>query len=114
MKSTLGPIDLALIALYAAFLLGLTVRMLGMARRPALEYLMMGRRLTLPSFVATLVTTWYGGILGVGEFTFRYGIANWLVFGVPYYVGAALFAIVIARRARRSELTSVPDQLAHA
>jgi len=113
-KSTLGPIDLALIALYAAFLLGLTVRMLGMARRPALEYLMMGRRLTLPSFVATLVTTWYGGILGVGEFTFRYGIANWLVFGVPYYVGAALFAIVIARRARRSELTSVPDQLAHA
>ena len=114
MRSTLGPIDLALIALYAAFLLWLTFRMLGVARRPAVEYLVMGRRLSLPSFVATLVTTWYGGILGVGEFTFRYGIANWIVFGVPYYVGAALFAIVIARRARRSQLYSVPDQLAHA
>ena len=32
MRSTLGPIDLALIALYAAFLLGLTVRMIGVAR----------------------------------------------------------------------------------
>jgi len=110
----LGPIDLALIALYAAFLLALTVRMFGVARGPVVDYLVMGRRLSLPSFVATLVTTWYGGILGIGEFTFRYGISNWLVFGVPYYLGAALFAIVIARRARRSQLYSVPDQLAHA
>ena len=114
MTSTLGTIDLALIGLYAAFLIALTFRMLGVARRPAVEYLVMGRRLSLPSFVATLVTTWYGGILGVGEFTFRYGVANWLVFGVPYYVGAALFAIVIARRARRSQFYTVPDQLAHA
>ena len=114
MRATLGPIDLALIALYAAFLLGLTVRMFGVARGPVVDYLVMGRRLSLPSFVATLVTTWYGGILGIGEFTFRYGISNWLVFGVPYYLGAALFAIVIARRARRSQFYTVPDQLAHA
>jgi solute:Na+ symporter, SSS family len=72
----------------------------------------MGRRLALPSFVATLVTTWYGGILGVGEFTYRYGISNWLVFGVPYYLGAALFALFVAHHARRSRLYSVPDQLA--
>jgi len=71
----------------------------------------MGRRLTLPSFVMTLVATWYGGVLGVGEYSYRYGISNWLVFGVPYYVGAALFALFIAKRARRSRLTSVPDQL---
>ena len=75
------------------------------------EYLVMGRRLTLPSFVMTLVATWYGGVLGVGEYSYRYGISNWLVFGVPYYVGAALFALFIAKRARRSRLTSVPDQL---
>lgn len=72
----------------------------------------MGRRLALPSFVATLVTTWYGGVLGVGEFTYRYGISNWLVFGVPYYLGAALFALLVARLARRSRLYTVPDQLA--
>ena len=27
-----------------------------------LDYLIMGRRLTLPLFVGTLVATWYGGI----------------------------------------------------
>ena len=74
----------------------------------------MGRRLALPSFVATLVTTWYGGILGVGEFTYRYGISNWLVFGLPYYLGAALFALLVARLARRSRYYTVPDQLAAA
>ena len=71
----------------------------------------MGRSLALPSFVATLVSTWYGGVLGVGEYSYRYGISNWLVFGVPYYLGAMLFAMFFARRARRSELYTVPDQL---
>ena len=75
------------------------------------EYLVMGRRLTRPSFVMTLVSTWYGGVLGVGEFSYRYGVSNWLVFGLPYYVGAALFALFIAKRARASRLYSVPDQL---
>jgi SSS family solute:Na+ symporter len=90
------------------------VRLFGTARRDTAEYLVMGRRLALPSFVATLVSTWYGGVLGVGEYSYRYGISNWLVFGVPYYIGAALFALVLARRARRSELYTVPDQLARA
>jgi SSS family solute:Na+ symporter len=87
------------------------VRLFGVARRGPVEYLVMGRTLALPSFVATLVSTWYGGVLGVGEYSYRYGISNWLVFGVPYYLGAALFAIFFARRARRSELYTVPDQL---
>jgi SSS family solute:Na+ symporter len=87
------------------------VRLFGVARRGPVEYLLMGRTLALPSFVATLVSTWYGGVLGVGEYSYRYGLSNWIVFGVPYYLGAALFAIFFARRARRSELFTVPDQL---
>jgi SSS family solute:Na+ symporter len=87
------------------------VRLFGVARRGPVEYLVMGRALALPSFVATLVSTWYGGVLGVGEYSYRYGLSNWIVFGVPYYIGAALFAAFFARRARRSELLSVPDQL---
>ena len=110
----LHPVDLALIGAYACFLAYVALRYFGVVRRDTAEYLAMGRRLALPSFVATLVTTWYGGILGVGEFTYRYGIANWLVFGVPYYVGAAIFALFIARRARRSAHYTVPDQLAAA
>jgi len=111
---TLGAVDLALIGLYFAFLVGLAFRFFGVAKKDAAEYLVMGRRLALPSFVATLVTTWYGGILGVGEFTYRYGISNWLVFGLPYYLGAALFALLVARLARRSRYYTVPDQLASA
>jgi len=107
----MAPIDLALLGAYALFLILLGIRLAGVARRSTADYLVMGRRLTLPSFVATLVTTWYGGVLGVGEFSFRYGISNWLVFGVPYYVGAVLFALFLARRARRTNLYTVPDVL---
>ena len=46
----------------------------------------------------TLVSTWYGGILGVGEFSYRYGISNWVIQGVPYYVFALFFAFLLAKR----------------
>lgn len=76
-----------------------------------LEYLLAGRRLTTLPFVATLVATWYGGVLGVGEYSYRYGISNWLAMGVPYYLAALLFAFGLARRARSSAALSIPDQL---
>ncbi len=74
------------------------------------DFLVGGRQLTLPAFVATLVTTWYGGILGVGEFTYRYGLSNWVVFGLPYYLFAIMFALFLAPRIRQSNLLSIPDQ----
>ncbi len=75
------------------------------------EYLVAGRSLTLPIFVATLVSTWYGGILGVGEFSYRYGISNWFIFGVPYYFFAILFAIFLAPRVHKAKLHTIPDKL---
>jgi SSS family solute:Na+ symporter len=110
---TRSALDWALIAAYFVALAAVWLR--GFRSRPSTEdYLVAGRRVTLPAFVATLVATWYGGILGVGEFTWRHGVANWLVFGAPYYLGAALFALALARRARRSELLSIPDLLERA
>ena len=107
------PLDGALILIYFIALAFVWFRTFG--TRPTTEdYLVAGRRVTLPAFVATLVATWYGGILGVGEYTWRYGVANWLVFGVPYYLGAALFAVFLAKRARTSELLSLPDLLERA
>ena len=73
------------------------------------EFLLSGRSLTLPAFVATLVTTWYGGILGVGEFTYTYGVSVWFVFGLPYYLFALLFAFTLAGRIRTSDIYSIPD-----
>ncbi|MDW8290753.1 MAG: sodium:solute symporter family protein [Armatimonadota bacterium] len=76
----------------------------------ATGYLVAGRTLTLPAFVATLVATWYGGILGVGEFSYSYGVSNWVVFGLPYYVFALLFAWWLAPRVREAELYTIPDR----
>lgn len=98
----------------SAYLLYLLYAVLRVARRPAagaVDYLVAGRRLTLPAFVASLVSTWYGGILGVGEYAWRNGVSNWLVFGLPYYLYAGVFAFLLAARARRSRLLSVPDLL---
>lgn len=99
------------IALYAAAVLivAWTSR-----RGSVLDYLLAGRRLTTPAFVATLVATWYGGVLGVGEYSYRFGISNWLVFGVPYYLAALAFAVFLAGRVRASAALSIPEQLADA
>jgi len=75
------------------------------------EYLLSSRSLSIPAFVATLVSTWYGGILGVGEFTFRYGISSWVIFGLPYYFFALIFALFIAPKVRRAHNYSIPDML---
>lgn len=75
------------------------------------DFLLAGRRLTLPAFVVTLVATWYGGVLGVGENSYLHGLSNWLVLGLPYYLGAALFAVLFARRARETGEYTIPDVL---
>ena len=107
----LHPVDFFIILLYIAFVLFLGFRRKKSKASSSEDYLLAGRRLTLPSFVATLVSTWYGGILGVGEYSYLYGISNWLVFGVPYYLAAVIFALFLAKRARRSEIYTIPHQL---
>lgn len=110
----MSPLDYALLLLYLLALLYLGFRRSRGADKNLEEYVLSGRRLTLPAFVATLVTTWYGGILGVGEFSYSYGVSNWLVFGAPYYVYAIIFAFFLAGRARREKLLTIPEQLERA
>ena len=45
------------------------------------SFLFAGRRLTIPALVATLVSTWYGGILEIGRFSYENGIITWIIFG---------------------------------
>ena len=102
---------MAAIAVYALFLVYALWRLFRPSAVGEKEYLLAGRSLTLPAFVATTVSTWYGGILGVGEYSYSHGISNWVVFGVPYYLYALIFALFLAHRARRSPVLTVPDQL---
>ena len=107
----MNTLALALVVIYAIALLALSA---GQSGSGGVDYLLAGRRLTLPAFVATLVTTWYGGILGIGEYAWRFGISTWLVFGVPYYLAALLFAFWLAPRLRRTGAITIPDLLVNA
>ena len=75
------------------------------------DYLLSGRKLKLFTFVLINVSTWYGGILGVGEFTYRYGLVSWFTQGFPYYIFAFLFGIFFAKKIREASLFTIPDKL---
>jgi solute:Na+ symporter, SSS family len=108
---TFSFIDILLILLYFAAVLFVGYRSARRKKTETDEYLLASRSLTLPVFVATLVSTWYGGILGVGEYSYQYGISNWVVFGVPYYFFAIVFALFLAKKARGTNLRTIPDRL---
>ncbi|MCS5614510.1 MAG: sodium:solute symporter family protein, partial [Candidatus Marinimicrobia bacterium] len=85
-------LDILVLGVYAAALVIIGFIRSGSSRSNSEEYLLMGRRLSLPGFVATLVTTWYGGILGLGENTYLYGVQTWFIFALPYYIFGLIFA----------------------
>lgn len=75
------------------------------------DYVLASRALTLPQFVATLVPTFYGGVLGVGEFTWTSGLSNWTVMALPYYLFAAVYALFLAERVRLQPGMTIADHL---
>ncbi len=107
---TLSVADQVIILVY--FLAVLAIGFLANRKSSnAADFLLAGRSLTLPLFVMTLVSTWYGGILGVGEFSYLYGVSNWFVQGVPYYFFAVLFAVLLAGKIRATNFVTIPDKL---
>jgi solute:Na+ symporter, SSS family len=75
------------------------------------DYLIAGRSLSLGAFIATLVSTFYGGILGVGEFTYRSGLVSWFTQGFFYYIFAVIYAFFLAPKIRKNSQYTLPDQL---
>lgn len=75
----------------------------------AIEHLLMGRRLTLPLFVATLVSTWYGGIFGVASIAFDSGIFNFITQGVFWYATYLIFAFYLIKKIRKTNALTLPD-----
>jgi SSS family solute:Na+ symporter len=110
----LSIIDITIILIY--FLVILFVGFKAKIKKQSINeenYLLAGRKITLPFFVASLVATWYGNILGIGEFVYRSGIVAWICFGVPYYISAFLFAIFIASKIRNLGFNSIPEQISN-
>ena len=106
-------LDILVLGVYATALVIIGFIRSGSSRSNPEEYLLMGRRLSLPGFVATLVTTWYGGILGLGENTYLYGVQTWFIFALPYYIFGLIFALLLAKRISIAKFISIPDHFHH-
>lgn len=76
-----------------------------------LDLILMGRQLTLPLFIATLVATWYGGIFGVTEIAFNHGIYNFLTQGVFWYIAYLVFAFFLINRIARFKSLTLPHMV---
>jgi len=74
-----------------------------------LEYLLMGRQLTLPLFVTTLVATWYGNIFGVTQIAFEQGIYNLFTQGIFWYITYIIFALFIVKKIRQYNVITLPE-----
>ena len=72
------------------------------------DYIFSGRKLTIPALVATLVTTWYGGINEIGNQTIQNGIVVWVYFCFCYYIAAFLYAYFIAPKIINKNYSSIP------
>jgi SSS family solute:Na+ symporter len=79
------------------------------SKESILETLLMGRQLTLPLFVFTLVATWYGGITGVTEIAFNQGIFNFVTQGFFWYLSYIVFALFLAHKIHPYQAVTLPD-----
>ncbi|MDF3047252.1 MAG: putative sodium:solute symporter [Candidatus Midichloriaceae bacterium] len=107
---SLSNTDLIILAIFfitfAIFLLAVKYQSKNFS---ALEYLAMGRALTLPGFVITLVSSWYGSVVGATQIAYKYGIYNFFALGVFWYLSAFIFAVFIAGKLSASKVLSLPE-----
>ncbi len=106
------PVDI--IVFIFVLLLTVTAVIYGNTRRKKngdklLDYMLMGRQLTLPLFVATLAASWYGGIFGVNEITFNYGIYNFITQGIFWYAAYIIFALFLVGKVKEKHSVTIPD-----
>ncbi len=104
-------IDIVIVVLYFIIVISIGIFASRKSSGSSESYLLSGRKVGLFLFVLTNVATWYGGILGVGEFTYRYGLLSWFTQGFPYYIFAILFALFFAKKIRTASLFTIPDKI---
>ncbi len=106
-----SPSDIIIIILFFSLLLSIGFISSKKVKSDAEDYLLSGRNMGLFLVVLVHVSTWYGGIIGIGEFTYRYGLVSWFTQGLPYYFFAFLFAMFFAKKIREASLFTIPEKL---
>lgn len=110
-SSFLSLLDITLI-IFFVFIFILSPKLIARFGSRALtqnEYLLMNRGLTLPLFVATLTSTWYGGIFGVTQIAFEHGLYSFFTQGISWYSAYFIFAFFLAKKIRREKVQSLPE-----
>lgn len=77
----------------------------------SMDYILMGRTLTLPLFVITLVTSWYGGVFGVTQISYSQGVYNFITQGLLWYIAYIFFALTISKKINKSKVLTMPDKI---
>lgn len=74
-----------------------------------IDILLMGRKLTLLPFIATLVATWYGGIFGTAQIAFESGIYNFITQGLFWYATYFIFAKFVLPKIKNDSVATLPE-----
>ncbi len=101
--------NLDIIIIVSFFIIVLIIGILTKSDKSESGFFLSNRNVGLLLFIFTNVSTWYGGILGIGEFTYHYGLLSWTTQGLPYYIFAILFAFFFAEKIRNVSLFTIPD-----
>ncbi len=73
------------------------------------ELLLMGRKITLPMFIASLVASWYGEISGATAFTFEHGLFSFLTQCLVWYGTYLIFAFFMISRIPKNNASTFPE-----
>jgi len=73
------------------------------------ELLLMGRKITLPLFIASLVASWYGEISGATAFTFEYGLFSFLTQSLVWYLAYLIFAFILIKKIPKNNAATFPE-----
>lgn len=105
----LSLFDLLIVLFFIALFLILPKFFNRTSRSSDQDFLLMSNGLTLPLFIATLTSTWYGGIFGVTQIAFEQGFYSFFSQGLFWYLSYAIFAIFLAKRIRAHRVLSLPE-----
>lgn len=104
-------IDYFVILLFFTIIIAIGIYSAKDAKQSADSFLLYNRKVGLFLFVLTNVATWYGGILGIGEFVYNYGLLSWTTQGLPYYIFAIIFALFLVPHIREKNNYTIPEQI---
>jgi SSS family solute:Na+ symporter len=108
--SNLSTADLSVLILMLCAFFGIaSLKKFNSKITDIVSYMTAGRAITLPLFVVTLVSSWYGSILGATQMSYKHGIYNFIVMGVFWYIGAVIFALFVADKLRSSNALSLAE-----